>query len=542
MMKRLIALTAAVLMILGIMSGCGNKPEDGKNTAISAASFDTPGGKKYDDVVEVTTVRGLDSTIAFENGDTIDNNIWTRTALEEYNIKITYKWTCPNAEYAEKFTLMLSSGEMPDFFFGTSDNFSWLYKEKWLADITDYEEKYLSEYNKNILKLDNGAAQDLVTVDGRRYALVQPAGHESNAYIMWIRQDWLDKLGLDAPTTTDELTNVLKAFYEDDPAESGQNNYVPLGLSNDSWTGNIKGLMNCFGAYKQIWTKKGDSYVYSSIQPEMKSALQQIANYYKLGYISKTYFNAGDDRIVELMGYNRVGVAFANYVSGVLIKNAWAKTGAEWATYPLPSASGEAAPSQIETAADTYWYITSACKHPDAVMKLFNLYSDKIQNDYENFGESESGISIYNYFRPQLGDPNANVSGYLDFQKALKENSTDHLNTMMLERFNQMQNYRLNGSQNKDDWAMDAVYGPKGALKTVYDNYFSKDNYVRNAWGQANTAGMDDYWTQLLTFENETFQAIITGEKPIDYFDTFVAEWKRMGGDQITKEVNAALK
>ena len=47
---------------------------------------------------------------------------------------------------------------------------------------------------------------------------------------------------------------------------------------------------------------------------------------------------------------------------------------------------------------------------------------------------------------------------------------------------------------------------------------------------------------ELLNFEEESFKAIITGQKPIDYFDTFVAEWKRLGGTKITQEVNASMQ
>lgn len=544
MKLRLIAMGIVLSMVMTLFVGCNGKGGlSSKGDSSAGTIYDTPGGKKFDEVVEVSTIRGLASNITFENGDSIEDNIWTRTALEEYNIKIKYDWTVPNSEYAEKFQLMISSGNLPDFFLGSKDDFAWLYNEGLLMDITDYADLYLSEYNKSILESDDGAAQDLVTVDGRRYALVQPSGHESNAYVMWIRKDWLDNLGMDIPKTIDEFETVLKAFKEDDPAGTGENNYIPLGLSNDSWTGSIKGLVNCLGAYKSIWLEKDGGYAYSSIQPEMKSALQTLANWYKLGYISPTYYNASDDRIVELMGYNRMGVAMANYVSGVLIKDAWNKTGGEWVACPLPSATGEAAASQIETAADTYWYITTSCKNPEAVMKLFNMYSDKIANDYSNFGVTDTGVELYNYFYPQLVDANENMTMYRSFKNVLEnDGDTSSLNELYLERFNSMQNYRINGSTNKDDWSMNIVYGPGGALETVYNYYYSTENYVRNAWGGANTDGMNNYWATLLTFENETFQAIITGEKPIDYFDTFVSEWKRMGGDTITSEVNAGLK
>lgn len=46
---------------------------------------------------------------------------------------------------------------------------------------------------------------------------------------LWIRQDWLDNLNLKAPTTIEELNEVLRAFTEDDPDGNGQNDTYGLG-------------------------------------------------------------------------------------------------------------------------------------------------------------------------------------------------------------------------------------------------------------------------------------------------------------------------
>ena len=35
---------------------------------------------------------------------------------------------------------------------------------------------------------------------------------------------------------------------------------------------------------------------------------------------------------------------------------------------------------------------------------------------------------------------------------------------------------------------------------------------------------------------------IITGEKPLDYFDEFVEQWKKLGGDTLTQEVQDIIK
>jgi len=43
----------------------------------------------------------------------------------------------------------------------------------------------------------------------------------------------------------------------------------------------------------------------------------------------------------------------------------------------------------------------------------------------------------------------------------------------------------------------------------------------------------------LLKLEETTFADIIMGQRPISYFDEFVDEWNKNGGEDITKEINA---
>ena len=56
------------------------------------------------------------------------------------------------------------------------------------------------------------------------------------------------------------------------------------------------------------------------------------------------------------------------------------------------------------------------------------------------------------------------------------------------------------------------------------------------------TDSMTARWTSLETMENEMYLAIITGEKELDYFDEFVAQWKALGGDQIMQEATEIVK
>ena len=52
---------------------------------------------------------------------------------------------------------------------------------------------------------------------------------------------------------------------------------------------------------------------------------------------------------------------------------------------------------------------------------------------------------------------------------------------------------------------------------------------------------MTTRWANLEKLETETMIKIITGEEPVDAFDEFVETWKKMGGEQITEEVQADI-
>jgi putative aldouronate transport system substrate-binding protein len=52
---------------------------------------------------------------------------------------------------------------------------------------------------------------------------------------------------------------------------------------------------------------------------------------------------------------------------------------------------------------------------------------------------------------------------------------------------------------------------------------------------------MTDMWTTLQTMEDETFLKIVLGTADITEFDTFVAQWHMLGGDDIIAEIEAMI-
>lgn len=114
------------------------------------------------------------------------------------------------------------------------------------------------------------------TFNGKQYGLVtkNPVPFRR---VVAIRKDWLDKLGLQAPKTTEEFFAVMKAFTTRDPDGNGQNDtYGWSGAINAD--GSFNGFSPIFGAFGAIgdWRIDNGTLVPVSTSPEMQDALKFI--------------------------------------------------------------------------------------------------------------------------------------------------------------------------------------------------------------------------------------------------------------------------
>lgn len=84
-----------------------------------------------------------------------------------------------------------------------------------------------------------------------------------------------------------------------------------------------------------------------------------------------------------------------------------------------------------------------------------------------------------------------------------------------------------------------AVSGKDGLKAAeIVDDGWKAGIYIPQAYTGANTPAMQSKGGILVKLEGDTFINIIYGKKPVTEFDNFVKEWKSLGGDDMTKEVN----
>lgn len=108
-----------------------------------------------------------------------------------------------------------------------------------LNDVSQYPDNFL-DFSEHMDQLPNvkkffeerPTAEKMVNDEGHYYLLPSDRGkgYRVSATHMFINKTWLDKLGLEMPTTWDELETVLKAFKDGDPNGNGKADEIPMNI------------------------------------------------------------------------------------------------------------------------------------------------------------------------------------------------------------------------------------------------------------------------------------------------------------------------
>jgi len=136
----------------------------------------------------------------------------------------------------EAFNLMLASGEIPDIVGGKfiKPNANRYGPEGAFIPLQDL----IAEHAPNIsalMKEKPDVFSSILAGDGNMYFVPYLTdGKYGRAY--FIRTDWLEKLGLEAPNDVDELKAVLTAFRNNDPNGNGKKDEVPTGKKYCGWS------------------------------------------------------------------------------------------------------------------------------------------------------------------------------------------------------------------------------------------------------------------------------------------------------------------
>ena len=276
--KKALAAGLTASMMLGA-AACGNS---GSGTTAGGGSASSGDGKG--DPVSIN-VMVWDRGNAAPGTTTEDNALtqWIQQQmLDNYNITVTYT-SVPRSESDDKLNIMMAGGSAPDIVFTYSQAmFSNFASSGALKDLTSL----YAEYGSDIEKYCTEAEPQGIMGD-TRYAVMKQRGTENARHTAYIRKDWLDELGMDMPTTKEELGEYLYAVKE---AQLGGENTIPWAMSGREDT--EKMYLNFIGSYVNLDDDR-EAYCYNEAyivaNEDAKAGLEQLNKWYKDGLISSDF-------------------------------------------------------------------------------------------------------------------------------------------------------------------------------------------------------------------------------------------------------------
>ncbi|GII77069.1 lipoprotein LipO [Sphaerisporangium rufum] len=158
--------------------------------------------------------------------------------------KLRITWV-PNAEYGDKTNVTLASDKLPDLMVVQDQKGPSFVKAAEAGAFWDLTGK-LDKYPN--LKPRNEQTRLNSSVNGRTFGVYRVRPLLRSAVLL--RKDWLDKLGLRPPKTTDDLYEIAKAFTEKDPDGNGKKD--TYGLIIPKWPTPVFNSSNPYNAI-DVW-------------------------------------------------------------------------------------------------------------------------------------------------------------------------------------------------------------------------------------------------------------------------------------------------
>lgn len=521
---------------------------------------------KFDHVVEVHIGQMAYPTLPFPQGDTNENNVYTRYLLDNFNIKIVVDWSAATGnDYSQKVNMCIASNTLPDGMQCGRKEMLAAAKSGMLYDFTDLFPKYASPQVKAIMDSGDGSAYTYSMYNGRQMCMVGVDVAASGESMVNVRKDWLDKYGLAEPETLDDIEHIAKVFKEKKPAGAATIPIAGPDKNNSLYTNFLSaGVANCgfepvfaaYDAYPGYWVKDSDgTYVYGTNTANSRKAFARLAKWYKEGLIDPEM--GVRDSSDEEINAGHVGMYFC----------AWWKIGygsvdayrndphADWQSYIVRTDDGK-------------WNTREQCPVASYIIFNKNVSEDVakagiiINNIWvrdENVLTTKygKGTSIYWYpLRNSMGALNEcevtyeNLMQVLNGEKTAEDfNETGSAFKLLyndclslkdgIKGYKQgsnelsIENFNIDGSNFPRLYSILAGVKPSANArpdKSVYSGCYSQ------------TPAMEIKWPNLETAEKEIGLRIVTGKDDISAFDAYVKRWNSEGGQEITKEVRTLSK
>ncbi|MFB5198055.1 ABC transporter substrate-binding protein [Neobacillus sp. KR4-4] len=548
-MKKVFSIAAVTMMSFGILAGCsvGSSSSRDTDTKPIATKEELKPFGKYKETVNYTVGKSTPGIAKLPPGQTYEDNAYTKYLKETLNIQSKNKFEAQDGDaYKQKVSMAVASGDIPDIMAVDAATLRQLVDNELIADLTDVYESSTSDLVKDMYDSYDGRALEAATFDGKLMAL--PSTQNANIPTMlWLRQDWLDKLGLKGPKTLDDVEKILTEFTQKDPGGNGKG--ITVGLALSPSIGGMYGslfqadnILQTYDSFPRQWIEQDGKVVYGSITEETKQGLGKLADWYKKGLIDPQI--AVRKSIEDLIIGGQTGAYFGPWwTPDYPLNSAKQKNpNAEWAPFIISKDGSGTITAYTQNPASEFYVVRKGFKHPEVLPKLVSALDDKLRQEDRNYqpvvdfikfgGDRGAPVNIMVNFNDATAQMYENINAAIEGKKDPKTLSLDDLSS-----YQKITDYLKDPAKaDANQWS--AYNSRVVAGKLMAETKINEVNPV--FFGQ--TKSMKLKWANLTKLEDEAFLKIVTGEKDLDYFDKFVENWKKTGGTEITKEVSEAIK
>ena len=558
-LKRMIALSLTGCLVL---TGCSKQQTEKTDTAEHTQEWKTaettPFGRYPEEVIyTLGKMTGMNNS-NLPKGDTYEDNGYTRYLKKQLNIQNKDVFEAgENDNYQETVSMTIASRELPDVMVvNDMDMLQLLVDNDLIEDLTQVYEDCTSSRIKDIYNSYGSEILDNVTFDGKLMALPE-TNIDDGPSLCWLRKDWMDKLGLDAPETVEDVENIVHEFVQKDPGGNGKGETVGL-VCDDELTGGCGYsyeyqndiIFASFGAFPKQWIyNKDGEVVYGSVQNEAKAALGKLRQMYQQGTLDNNFLMRESSNIIELIVSGKCGSFFGPWWSpnNPLMSAMQKNPNAEWQPYLIQTDKDGRTSFASQNPNDKYVVVRKGYKHPEIVMKIVSVLFDDLRYDEEDVREMER------YYQDNV-DPTARpLAINVDYKDALMRcydslkdaiqgrKKLEDLGLLEGAYYISCSKYidRKKDTSAQKSWEDWAAYASRMTACSVLRK--GQTRQVKSLFfGETKT--MKSNWWRLEELEKKVYLEIVTGQKPLSYFDEFVKEWNRQGGEKIRGEVAQELK
>lgn len=563
-MKKVISLLLLTAMLAMLIAGCsGGTSTEGTNSPVATVSASPAAETEKTDASAGTEAGTVDLPIV-PDGQEVTYTVWMPiapfitsvikdlnevTVVKEMSEKtnINFEWTLISAlTEEEQYNLMVASGEWCDII-GVMNRYTTgmegAINDGVIIDIYDKAKELAPNY-WNAISADQATFKSLVTESGKMGAfaqLLKEAGSENQGWV--IRQDWLDKLGLEKPTTITQLHDTLLAFKDKYNAYA----YMPATGINGTLLGAFNlsagaaagssGGSNASVPGGGLFMLRDNEYVCIYDQPEFKEYLSMMAQWYKEGIIKDDFYNDTDvtairqDFANDLCGYVETSAANMNQIydnnptnTSMLISGVGQITDDAGTPVKVGSSTG-----LVKNAA--IWGISTKCENIDNIFKFVNyIFSDEGTFLY-NWGNENEAYTLDENGDPQWTELVINNPDGMAFIASSYLYATSVGSAFIPGIFDMEKTF-----YNFDDYQWEAL--------DLFKTTPTEGWFIPN-WVSMTLEEQEEYYplqTELETYTESAILAFITGETPIDEYDNFVSTVKSMNYQEMYEIQYAAYQ